>query len=159
MRNQINYYVRLIKGGLIIGKIKYLVSSYVRLHYQNFTTAGVLQYAAYHIFRRRFTQIVYVRLERQSHHRYHRTAPILYLKIGYRTHHLFRTPERFVIVHLTRLSNQTRLHRKIRRDKVRVYRNTVPPYPATGFQYIHPRMLVGQTDQLPDVDPSLVTYK
>src|SRR5690606_34557454 len=55
------------------------------------------------------------------------------------------------------LTNDLGLHRKFRGDKIGVHRNTVATHAAARLQNSYPRMFVGKTNKLPNVNPSFVT--
>ena len=81
---------------------------------------------------------------------------MLQLKLEHGTLYLLGTPEALVVVDITCCSDNLTLGRIVGCDEIGVYSNTVSTYATTWLQDVYTRMLIGEVDEFPYVDASLV---
>lgn len=122
MIHQENHYIRLLVCLLIRSQLKQLMLRNVRLHHHDVSIVARLQHLRRYSLGRRLAQVIDIRLESQAHHCHRRLTPMLQLKPQHGVLHFLRTPKCLVIIRLTSRRDHTALHRKLRRDEVRVYR-------------------------------------
>ena len=125
MIHQENHYIRLLVCLLIRGQLKQLMLRNVRLHHHDISVVARLQHLRRYSLGRRLAQVIDIRLESQAHHCYRWLTPMLQLKPQHGILHFLRAPESLVIIRLTGRRDHTALHRKLRRDEVRIHRYTM----------------------------------
>ncbi len=105
--------------------------------------------------RRAFTKIVNVRLERKAEQR-DLGSGAHSLRAGYRRLDLFKDIGRLAVIHLAGGADEPGLRRSRRYNEPGVHGNAMAANARTGLKNIHARVMVGEANKLPDVDPEFL---
>lgn len=140
----------------VVGELEHVVLRHVRLNDEDVGVVAALHHFCGDVFRRRFAEVVDVRLESESHHCDCRLAVVFEFEAEHRVLHFLGTPEYLVVVDFARFCNQLALNGEVGCEEVWVDGDAVSAHSASRLQDVDARMLVGESDKLPHVDARLV---
>lgn len=142
VRRKEHHNVSLVVCFTVVSQLKHIMTLDIWLHDENICIVTALHYFCYNIFGWRFTEVIDVRFECQSHHGNAGFAVVFQFKFQHSGLYLFRTIECLVVVDVTSIGNQFAFCRKIRCYEIRIDSNTVTAHTATRLQDIDTRMFV-----------------
>ena len=147
-----HYDVGAVVGFLVVGELEDVVRGDVGLYDHDVGVVAALHDFGDDVFGRGLTQVVDVGLEGQAHHGHFGLAVVVQFELEHGPLHFLGAPEGLVVVNLTGAGDEFRLCREIGGDEVRVHGYAVTSYTASGPEDVNAGMLVGQSDEFPDVD-------
>lgn len=140
----------------VVRQLKHVVLRHVRLNDEDVGVVAALHHFGCDVFRRRFAEVVDVRLESESHHCDCRLAVVFEFEAEHCVLHFFGTPECLVVVDFARLGYQLALNGEVGSDEVWVDGYAVSAHSAARLQDVDARMLVCEGNEFPHVDARLV---
>lgn len=156
MGGEEDYDVGAVVSLAVVRQLKHVVLRHVRLNDKDVGVVAALHHFGCDVFRRRFAEVVDVRLERESHHCDCWLAVVFEFEAEHCVLHFLGTPECLVVVDFARFCNQLALNGEVGCDEVWVDGDAVSAHSASRLQDVDARMLVGEGDELPHVDARLV---
>ena len=147
-----HYDVCAVVGFLIVGELEDVVRGDVGLYDHDVGVVAALHDLGDDVFGRGLTEVVDVGLEGQAHHGHFGLAVVVQFELEHGPLHFLGAPEGLVVVDLTGAGDEFRLCREVGGDEVGVHGYAVASDTASGPENVDAGMLVGQSDEFPDVD-------
>lgn len=156
MGGEEDYDVGAVVSLAVVGELEHVMLLHVRLNDEDVGVVAALHHFGCDVFRRRFAEVVDVRLESESHHCDCWLAVVFKFEAEHCVLHFLGTPECLVVVDFARLGYQLALNGEVGSDEVWVDGDAVSAHSAARLQDVDARMLVCEGDEFPHVDARLV---